>query len=749
MKTIKQGSITTHGVLMILILFFASLNNLKATAVWTNGGLNNIWSDASNWTGGTGIGGIPGASDAVLIPNTAAGDPILEAGDVAASLTIESAHTVTVDASGYGLTVGGNIGGAGTLDLSNYTSSASITVGGNITVGSLILGTTTVNVAGNFTPGSLTAGSTSTVTLNGSSLQNIGANTFHSLVDNNSGTGSNVATLTGNVTVTGNISGTGTLAAGSNNLTVTGNITGITYNAGSGTTTLTGNLGISTLIPGTSTFILNGTGRQLQNAFTFYNLEIDNTGTSETFFDDQTVNGTLSGSGTLDGGSITVTAKGDITINAITPNATKYFLSGTTANQNITKGYTFYELHVNNSAGTNPGATLTGGNVTVSHLLSLDAGVLTLGSNNLIVSTPVTGLTGTPSVASYIQTNGSGTLKWSAATSGTVFPVGDASYNPITIQPQSAADFYSVRAVDGVTEAGNAPVTDDAVNVMWFVSPTNTGSQTVLVTPQWTSSNPDQELGVFNHSASNIDVAYRTSLSDPWTLTKPGTPTNSSPIFSLQSGETTPGVSDITMVNGGTTYIIGVGGPTSPLPVNLVSFNANYRDGIVNLDWQTASEINNSHFDIERSIDGTQWMVIGSVEGHGNSQVINNYAAIDNLAGVIPSGTIYYRLKQVDFNGAFEYSMVKAVAFTNSTSTAMQTYPNPANNILNVAWVSNSGGNAVLKIMNLSGSTIYTENISGAGSLNKKVDFSSFVPGTYIVQIISDNNVSSKMVYKN
>jgi len=741
MNTIKQKSFKTQGVLIILILLLASFN-AKATAVWTNGGLNGIWSDGTNWSGGTGSGGIPGSSDAVLIPNSAAGDPILDAGDVAASITIESAHTLTVDPSGYSLTVSGNIVGAGTLDLSNYGSTAAITVGGNITVGALILGTTTVNVGGNFQPGTLTPGTTSTVLLNGSSLQNIGANTFHSLVVNNSGTGTNVATLVGDITVTGNISGTGTLSAGSNNLTVVGNITGITYNAGSGTTTLTGNLGISTLISGTSTFVLIGTNRQLQNAFTFYNLEIDNTGTSEQFFDDQTINGVLSGTGTLDGGSITVTAKGDITINAITPNATKYYLSGTSA-QSITKGYTFYELHMNNNAG----ATLTGGDVTVSHILSLDAGILTLGSYNLNVSTPVTGLTGTPSATSYIQTNGTGVLKWSASTSGTVFPVGDASYNPIMIRPQSTADFYSVQAIDGVTDGSNNPVAINAVNMTWTVKPTSTSSQGVVVTPQWTNSNPNQELSGFNNASSSDHVSYRTSLFSPWTPTTPGTPTNSSPIFTLASGNP-GGVSDITMITSGTpTYYIGVG-EGAPLPVTLMSFNARYDAGLVNLDWHTASEINNAYFDIERSTDGATWMAIGRVTGHGNSQVINDYSAIDNLAGVIPSGSIYYRLKQVDFNGQFEYSLIISINFPGQ-DVSVKAYPNPTTDMLSIDWMSADNSATILKVTNIQGVTVHTETINGEGMVHRQISMNEYPIGIYVVQIANGNNVTTKTVYKN
>jgi len=722
MKNNYRNIFKAPGAAIMIIMFcMAAVQAGANTATWNNGAGNGLWNDAGNWTNASGGTGLPSSSDDVLIPNSALGNPILGFGDVAASLTIESGHTVTVSSGGYDLTVGGDITGAGTLDLSNHSG--------------------TVTVGGNFTIGTLTPGSSSTIAFNGATLQNVSANSFHSIADNNTGSGSNILTLTGNISVSGDISGTGKMATGSNNATVAGDISVASYNAGSGTTTLTGSLSVSTLVAGTSTFILNGTGTQINGGFTFYNLEIDNTGTSETLNNAETVGGVLSGTGTLDAGAETVTVDGNITINAIIPNNTVYILSGT-SNQNITKGYTFYELHINNSAG----VTLTGGDVTVSHVLAFGTGKVTLGSNNLIISTASTGLTGTFGAGTYVKTNGSGALEWSAATSGTVFPVGDASYNPITITPQSSADVFSVQAIDGVTDNSGNTGTANAVNMTWTVKPTSVSSQGVVVTPQWTASGPNQELPGFNHSSSSDDVTYRTNPASSWINTTSGTPTNANPIFSLASGNP-GGVSDITMVNSGTpTYYIAVGGPTA-LPVELVAFNAMYNNGVVDLSWTTASEINNSHFDVERSVDGEIWNAIGRVDGHGTSMEVLHYTAEDNLAGVALSGNIYYRLKQVDFNGQYAYSPVRTVDIAN-VPNAISAYPNPATTQLNVEWVSTSESNTTLRISNITGSTVYTENFSGVGAIHKQIDLSALPVGMYSVQLVSDKSETTRLVYK-
>ncbi|MBL8008799.1 MAG: hypothetical protein JNJ56_14860, partial [Ignavibacteria bacterium] len=92
-----------------------------------------------------------------------------------------------------------------------------------------------------------------------------------------------------------------------------------------------------------------------------------------------------------------------------------------------------------------------------------------------------------------------------------------------------------------------------------------------------------------------------------------------------------------------------------PLPVELSSFNSVVYGNDVTLNWTTASEINNSGFDIERKLRTDEisgWIVSGSLPGNGNSNVQNNYTFTDlNLN----SGTYQYRLKQTDFNGSYEY----------------------------------------------------------------------------------------------
>lgn len=130
----------------------------------------------------------------------------------------------------------------------------------------------------------------------------------------------------------------------------------------------------------------------------------------------------------------------------------------------------------------------------------------------------------------------------------------------------------------------------------------------------------------------------------------------------ILTGDAPQGVLTVDLVVGGTGRIYartitlngnGSTGTTS-LPVELISFTAESNKTENVLNWTTASEVNNSHFEIQKSDDGVNFQSIGIVQGNGNSSEVNHYSFID----LNNSNNSYYRLKQIDFDGGFEYSHV-------------------------------------------------------------------------------------------
>lgn len=109
------------------------------------------------------------------------------------------------------------------------------------------------------------------------------------------------------------------------------------------------------------------------------------------------------------------------------------------------------------------------------------------------------------------------------------------------------------------------------------------------------------------------------------------------------------------------------------LPIELLSFTATANNADADLDWKTATELNNSHFEVQRSADGRNFENIGRVAGNGTTSEVINYDFTDQEPS---SGKNYYRLKQVDFDGSFDYSPVEVVTFDGS-SDHLKVYPNP------------------------------------------------------------------------
>jgi hypothetical protein len=169
------------------------------------------------------------------------------------------------------------------------------------------------------------------------------------------------------------------------------------------------------------------------------------------------------------------------------------------------------------------------------------------------------------------------------------------------------------------------------------------------------------------------------------------------------------------------------------LPVELSAFSAQLSGDAVFLNWVTASESNNEGFFIERSFDVTNWESSGFVPGHGNSLETREYAFTDDAAFL---GTAYYRLKQVDFDGRFNYSKVVSV-HKNLKAGSLSIFPNPTANYLHFA--ENVTGE--IKVYNLIGQFLLRQNLADPVG---GVDVSTLKNGQYIlVASSSDGQVRS------
>jgi hypothetical protein len=170
------------------------------------------------------------------------------------------------------------------------------------------------------------------------------------------------------------------------------------------------------------------------------------------------------------------------------------------------------------------------------------------------------------------------------------------------------------------------------------------------------------------------------------------------------------------------------------LPIKLQSFAAKTNGNTVVLEWITLQEINSNVFEIERSIDGVNYVKVGSVGAKGNSPVISKYSYTE----VVKGGSSYaYRLKMVDADNQSEYSPIVKVSFNNNANVAsVKTYPNPATNFFAI---DGATGTMQVQLVNMQGAVVKT--ISGYIA-NAKVSLDGIVAGNYVVKVSGANNMS-------
>jgi hypothetical protein len=175
--------------------------------------------------------------------------------------------------------------------------------------------------------------------------------------------------------------------------------------------------------------------------------------------------------------------------------------------------------------------------------------------------------------------------------------------------------------------------------------------------------------------------------------------------------------------------------PIAPTPVELVSFTAEAKSGKVMLNWETATEVNNYGFEIHRKVSDEEWTTLGYVDGHGNSNSPKIYQFTDNN----PAGgsKFNYRLKQIDNDGAYEYSNIVEVEFVPTEFALYQNYPNPFNPSTKIKYSLPQETAVTIKVFDILGNEVRTlvSEKQEAGSYDVDFDGSNLGSGIYIYQM--------------
>ncbi len=407
-----------------------------------------------------------------------------------------------------------------------------------------------------------------------------------------------------------------------------------------------------------------------------------------------------------------------------TNNNGKITMSGSTA-QSLPAN-TFNKLEINNPAGVN-----LSGTITVQDSLILTNGKLSLGGTSHILLDNASYVSGGSSTR-YIATNGTGNVTSNnigtgGKTGNITIPVGNSTYNPITINNTGAADYFTTRVIDSVTlnYSGNIPsgsaITSNAVARTWILYNGSSSGNNVSLTLQWNASDEltgftrgSGYMGYYNGSTWMKYPTIGASGSNPYTITHTGITNFSNMKFGVGSGGT--------------------------LPVELISFSALRQTNDVVLDWQTASEKNNDHFALYRSANGKDYYQVTTVKGNGTSMFTSKYSHIDESAEEFAkqnnTHTLYYKLTQTDFDGTVSEPSFATVKMNGSgLNTFVQ--PNPFTGDLNILLSSPAACTALIKITDMSGRLIgeTTEQLKAGQQWIMFSHLEALADGLYFVNI--------------
>jgi hypothetical protein len=665
----------------------------------------------------------------------------------------------------------------------------------------LTMTTGTLNVDGNFTingTGTFAAGSgTVNFTSNGTQVVTVGNQAFNSVTISGFGT----VQLTGNTTINGDFLNTdGSLDMSNFNLTVVGNYAN--YNSISGLIPGTGTVifnkasGIQTVDQlaldfhhiqhsgaGTVQFlsdisttgdIINSAGtmdgndkiitvrNNFTNTATFTSgiqglgeIYFENVGGSQTLTPGtstfhkfaHTGTGTLNLTGTVD-------VKGDVVIDApISAGTSTLTLSGM-VNQTISGTESVIPLN-------SMTVSKTGGTLTLLQPVNV-TGNLTMANGNIVNPSSVITLgssSADPGTLSYTSGTITGALRRyfdASATpgSGYYFPVGNSSNTrgstiDFTSSP-GTNQYLTVRYQPG-TAMGATPLydglplmTNDAVVIQnyedegfWEINPTADNYSASINSAPYSMTLQMKNLTTVNDRSTVriIKAAGSNNASDnhvTWTSLNFG----ANPVVGASNTDFT-----VTGTSTGFSWFGAGSGNNNPLPVELVSFSGVCDNGLINLTWQTASEFNSSHFDVEKSRDGENWQVLTTVQSAGTSNELITYQTADHSA---IDGNNYYRLLQVDIDGTEKVYDPINVSCTEVTPGYFSTFPNPSGTSFQVI-VNNKEliGVCTLNMVDATGKVIEQREIEVKDGINMFVINQEMAPGIYFLNISNEFKTST------
>ncbi len=379
-----------------------------------------------------------------------------------------------------------------------------------------------------------------------------------------------------------------------------------------------------------------------------------------------------------------------------------------------------------NHTGSPVNTLVLGSNLRISGTLTLTKGVIQLGANDLwLFGGTISGGDAT----SYVSTNSTGSLIQDLSSSQTKsFPVGNSAYNPVSIKngTSDVSDFM-VRVIDEVYADGSSSgtaLTTSRVKRTWNIYKTN----------------PTMD-------GTGVDFVFNWNVADEVGITNPKLYHYENSAWTLQTGTTTPGTNSVSYSGYTGSFLpsaFAVLEANSLAPVSFVHFSGVRQSNLNKLTWSTATEMNNTGFDVQSSADGVNWNTLAFVASKaiaGNSNAILSYEYKDAREGL---GNTYYRLRQVDLDGKYAFSSIVLIKANATHAFAIENiYPNPVKRNTTIWIASSVKDKATILVTDESGRKYMAQSASlESGSNAISLNLSTLAPGNYFIKVMNSKGES-------
>jgi hypothetical protein len=311
----------------------------------------------------------------------------------------------------------------------------------------------------------------------------------------------------------------------------------------------------------------------------------------------------------------------------------------------------------------------------------------------------------------------------------------------VEIKPTSAtASTFGIRFVnnDPNTQGYNRALKDPSlgvINPLWYQRVTRVSGTAVT------------DIKLYYDNVADGVASFSTNLMTEWGPYSPPMQWNDLGLVS-NTGPGSPALSSVTKAawNIFNTENFNISPQSIPLPIELISFSGHCENDKVLLVWITASEWNNDRFTLEKSYDGKTFESIAVLKGSGTTSEQHSYQATDG----IELRTVYYRLKQTDYDGTASFSdLILVNCSSNGHHEIIGIYPNPTHSGVSIDLDLFDGGPVLLTVYNSIGQLIISEEMALKSGFQKfYVDLSSLAPDVYQLNLTTGSSVTTRKIVK-